>query len=264
MKRLFLMLFVISVSTSVFAQEVKKTQQKRGGIGKREPFQDIHVLEERFYLKEGKFEIAPFFGTSWGDKYISHKIVGIKGLYHFREKMAVSILGSFFFSKQTNFTMDLRNKASLLPSYPKLEELKYMFIGALDLNPIYGKFKMYNIFGQFDVYVSAGVGMASTKWWPYKTGESNQKIYNDLGIKMIGSIAGGFRIWMFEKHWLTILFEVRDIGFADAFKPSESADFKDKNAYNDLSDSEKDKYIGDNMNDSRNIVMFLLGFSILM
>jgi outer membrane beta-barrel protein len=138
----------------------------------REGRQDYDKVQNRFFLKEGRFEIAPILGYVPNNPMVKRYTGGVLGAYHFSETMAVE--GAFIYSPDLG-TNDLKGLTNTLVqiAHEGSGELNFqqpidkMVLGATFAArwaPVYGKI---NLIGErvlnFDFYGIAGLGLLSVQ-----------------------------------------------------------------------------------------------------
>jgi outer membrane beta-barrel protein len=159
-----------ATSTSAFAQDGPATEALSSF---RSNDTEKAAVENRFFLKESRFEVSPTFGYIPNNPYARRYVGGLFVGYHVDESLAASLsLGV----APDGFENDLKELVGVLLQTARsngdtlgseqfeqpLEKLRLSFAAGLSWAPIYGKI---NIVGEtvlnFDVYAFAGVGMIS-------------------------------------------------------------------------------------------------------
>jgi outer membrane beta-barrel protein len=139
----------------------------------REGRQDYDKVQNRFFLKEGRFEIAPILGYVPNNPMVKRYTGGVLGAYHFSETMAVE--GAFIYSPDLG-TNDLKGLTNTLVQIAQSssgqgsvfqQPIDKMVLGATFAArwaPVYGKI---NLIGErvlnFDFYGVAGLGLLSVQ-----------------------------------------------------------------------------------------------------
>jgi outer membrane beta-barrel protein len=128
------------------------------------------MIQNRFFLKENRFEIAPMFGYVPNNPFAKRYVGGVMLGYHFSELVAAE--GSFSYSPD-NGVNDLKGLAITLVQIAQtgsgnsdfqqpLDKITLSAAFAARFSPIYGKI---NLVGEtvlnFDFYGTAGLGMVS-------------------------------------------------------------------------------------------------------
>lgn len=137
----------------------------------KKPTQD--VVQNRFFLKEGRSEFSPIFGVVPNNPMVSRYTGGLLYAYHFSESLAAE--GAFIYSPDLGLN-DLKGLTNTLVQIAASSEgsdvsfqqpLDKMILGATFAArwaPIYGKLNPFGIgIVNFDFYGTAGVGMLSTR-----------------------------------------------------------------------------------------------------
>jgi outer membrane beta-barrel protein len=129
-----------------------------------------NVVQNRFFIKKNRFEIAPVFGYVPNNPFASRYVGGILAAYHFGENFAAE--GAFIYSPDLgqNDLKDLTHTlvniahegAEGVEFQQPVDKLVLGATFAARWAPIYGKI---NLLGErvanFDFYVVAGLGMLS-------------------------------------------------------------------------------------------------------
>ena len=138
----------------------------------REGRQVYDKVQNRFFLKEGRFEMAPILGYAPNNPMVKRYTGGVLGAYHFSETLAVE--GAFIYSPDRG-TDDLKGLTNTLVqiAHEGSGQLEFqqpidkMILGATFAArwaPVYGKI---NLIGErvinFDFYGVAGLGLLSVQ-----------------------------------------------------------------------------------------------------
>lgn len=130
--------------------------------------EDKDVVQNRFFLKSGRFELAPVAGVVPNNPMVSRYVLGVLGAYHFSENLSA---GAQLMMSPDLGTADLKDLSITLVQIAHngsngldfQQPLDKMLLGATfsaNWAPVYGKI---NLVGatvlNFDIYGSAGVGM---------------------------------------------------------------------------------------------------------
>jgi len=184
----------------------------------------VYVVQGKRFLTQGRFELTPQFALSVNDQFTSHTGVMISALYHLKENVAVeATAGAFFWwdqgadaprlgGRDTDLTIELRQKESLAPERVKLYQFPYVVGGNLQWSPLYGKVNIQDfVLGQFNLYLSVGVGVAGLqleKLTPSANPNDRFVALNGLPIALTTTFGGGLRFYFTD--WLGVRVEVRD------------------------------------------------------
>lgn len=137
----------------------------RAGNGRRA------VVQNRFFLKENRFELTPHFGYVTNNPFARRYVVSLGFGYHFSESLAVH--GQFSYSPDlglsdlkglTGSLLQLASQAGGNANFQQpLDKITLAFSAGVTWSPIYGKI---NLLGEtvvnFDFYGYLGVAMLST------------------------------------------------------------------------------------------------------
>lgn len=130
-----------------------------------------NVVQNRFFLKENRFELTPMFGYVPNNPFAARYVGGLLAAYHFSENFGAE--GAFIYSPEFGLS-DLKDLTHTLvaiaeegaaPDVEFQQPVDKLVLGATFAArwaPIYGKI---NLLGErvanFDFYVVGGVGMLS-------------------------------------------------------------------------------------------------------
>jgi outer membrane beta-barrel protein len=127
-----------------------------------------NVIQNKFFLKANRFEIAPSFGYIPNNAFVSNYYGGALLAYHFSETFAAE--GAFLYAPNSGES-GVKNLTKTLVAIAKesnpdttfrqpLDRLQLGAIFSARISPVYGKI---NLIGEgvlnFDVYGTAGVGL---------------------------------------------------------------------------------------------------------
>lgn len=191
--------------------------------------ESIYVVQRRVYSKSGKIELAPLFFASINNKFTRMMGVGFAAAYHVRENFAVELLTSvpyLMHMTYTQFAFDLREAYGLAPLAVDLKQMNYFGSLSADFSALYGKLEFYGSLIDYDLFLSAGFGIATTLETCNPDDESrcgSDQHQIGLGwrspsesedhIKLTGNLGAGLRFFFSDGLGLRI--EIRDIVYAD-------------------------------------------------
>ena len=153
----------------------------------------------------------------------------VSGLYHLKENVAIeATVGAFFWwdagaagprlgGRDTDLTVELRQKENLAPERVKLYQFPYLVAGNLQWSPLYGKVNIQDfVLGQFNLYLSVGAGVTGLQLETLTPGPPGNKTFVELKglggvlppVALTTSFGGGLRFYFTE--WLGVRVEVRD------------------------------------------------------
>jgi outer membrane beta-barrel protein len=191
------------------------------------PLEDtIYVVQGKPFLAKGKFEISPQLAQSVNDSFTSHTGAMVSGLYHLKENVAFEVAaGAFgwwdvggprFGGRDSELTVELRQKESLAPERVKLYQFPWVVAADAQWSPLYGKVDIHDaILGQFNLYLSVGAGVFGLQLESL-TQNGIQKAYVNLPptfgalptMALSTTFGGGLRFYFTD--WLGVRVEVRD------------------------------------------------------
>ncbi len=186
----------------------------------------IYVVQGKPFLAKGKFEVAPQLAQSVNDSFTSHTGILVSGLYHLQENVAFEVAaGAFgwwdvggprFGGRDSELTVELREKEALAPERVKLYQFPWVVAGDAQWSPLYGKVDIHDlVLGQFNLYLSVGAGVFGLQLESL-TQNGVQKAYVNLPptfgalptMALSTTFGGGLRFYFTD--WLGVRFEVRD------------------------------------------------------
>ena len=189
----------------------------------------IYVVQGKPFLAQGHFELTPQFVQSVNDSFTSHTGLMLSGLYHLKENVAVEatlgvfgwwdesgVTGPRFGGRDTDLTIELKQKENLAPERVKLYQFPFVLAGNLQWSPLYGKVNLQEIaLAQFNVYLSVGAGIMGLQLETQTPGIPDKKFValNGPGgvlpaMALTTSFGGGLRFYFTE--WLGARVEIRD------------------------------------------------------
>ncbi len=182
----------------------------------------IFVVQGKRFLAQGHFELTPQLVQSFNDSFTSHSGLMVSGLYHLKENVAIEATAGVFMwldersgaprlgGRDTDLTVELRQKESLAPERVKLYQFPYLVAGNLQWSPMYGKVSIHDVvLGQFNLYLSVGAGVAGLQLETLTPGVANQEFVElKTGFAPLTSFGGGLRFYFSD--WLGVRVEVRD------------------------------------------------------
>ncbi len=182
----------------------------------------IFVVQGKRFLAQGHFELTPQLAQSFNDSFTSHSGLMVSGLYHLKENVAVEATAGVFMwldersgaprlgGRDTDLTVELRQKENLAPERVKLYQFPYLVAGNLQWSPMYGKVSIHDlVLGQFNLYLSVGAGIAGLQLETLTPGVANQEFVElKSAIAPMTSFGGGLRFYFTD--WLGVRVEVRD------------------------------------------------------
>jgi outer membrane beta-barrel protein len=202
--------------------------------------ESIYVVQKRAYSKKGKFEITPFVFTAMNPKFVGYIGGGFSFAYHLRENFAVEFSTSIPYAIAPFYSAlvyEVYTYETLTPEEVDLKQVEYFGALSAQFSALYGKFELYGILLDYDLYLTAGLGLTTTKEpCVPNTGDCGGAIgqyvnpttgllEGGLGfglhtpeaggdaLKLSGHLGGGIRMFFTER--LGVRIEIRDIVYAD-------------------------------------------------
>lgn len=186
----------------------------------------IYVVQGKPFLMKGRFEVAPQIAQSVNDSFTSHTGLLLSGLYHLKENVAFEIAGGAFGwvdgagprlgGRDSELTVELREKESLAPERVKLYQFPWFVAADAQWSPFYGKVSFQDFaLGQFNLYLSVGASVFGLQLEALAQ-NGNTTPYVDLpptfgalpAMALSTTFGGGLRFYFTE--WLGVRLEVRD------------------------------------------------------
>jgi outer membrane beta-barrel protein len=129
--------------------------------------ESIYVLQKRAYTKRNHLEITPMFTALTNSRFVQSFGVWGSLAYHFRESLALEVVGGYSgkpLTRYTDTTVELGQLADVEP-LPFDKVFLEWFVGAdIQFAPIYGKLRLIpGILGDYDLYVFGGGGVVGTQ-----------------------------------------------------------------------------------------------------
>lgn len=186
----------------------------------------IYVVQGKPFLVAGDFEIAPQIAQSVNDSFTSHSGLLISGIYHLKENVAFELAAGAFGwwdvggprlgGRDSELTVELREKESLAPERVKLYQFPWLIAGDAQWSPLYGKVSLHDlVLGQFNLYLSVGAsvfGLQLEALTQNGVTKSYVELPNTLDVLpamgLSTTFGGGMRFYFTD--WLGIRLEVRD------------------------------------------------------
>jgi outer membrane beta-barrel protein len=158
-----------------------------------------NAVENRFFLKEERFEITPSLGYVPNNPFVKRYVGGVMFAYHFTEELATEAtvmyapdLGENDLKELTSTLVQIANDTSGKKGPEFQQPLDKMILGAtFDVRwaPVYGKL---NLIGErvlnFDFYGTAGLGLLSSQQY-YATLDESGQDDNAVALQDVGSKA---------------------------------------------------------------------------
>jgi len=172
-------------------------------------WKDIVTVVRKPFLKGGRVELLPTWGTTMNDNLVRHLQFTGAINYFLTDVLAVGVEGQYYI-KDLREPFDLvARQARRLPTVNK-----YNFGAALNFHyvPIYGKFAILDEhIIHWETYFTAGVGFTQSETIPRDP--ALQPFKNFLITPNIG---GSMRFFIFK--WMTVSVGIRDYVFVDRFE----------------------------------------------
>ncbi len=175
---------------------------------------EIYAVQQIYALRDGRFEINPYYGQTMNDQFVSHPAFGLAVNYYLTNVIGVGINGNIYGNSTSEFNLQTSRAARIgqpITEYQWNANANFTYV------PAYGKFAGFSDFiFHYDFYVVGGVGAISTR--PIAVVDPDNRTF-DFEPKISFNVGGGLRI--FFNRWFAVMAEVRDyIFFDDLENPS--------------------------------------------
>lgn len=205
--------------------------------------ESIYVVQKRAYSKKGKFEITPFVFTAMNPKFVGYIGGGFSFAYHLRENFSIELATSIPYAIAPFYSAlvyEVYTYETLTPEEVDLKQMQYFGALSAQFSALYGKFELYGVLLDYDIYLTAGLGLTTTvEPCVPNTGECGERIgaqpveredgnieysgglgfglqapeAGGDGLKLSGHLGGGIRMFFTER--LGVRIEIRDVVYAD-------------------------------------------------
>jgi len=206
-----------------------------------------NAVENRFFLKEERFEITPSLGYVPNDPFVKRYIGSVMFAYHFTEELATEAtvmyapdLGEEDLKELTSTLVQIANDEKGQGSFQ--QPLNKMILGAsFDVRwaPVYGKL---NLIGErvlnFDFYGTAGVGLLSSQQYYATLDESGKEdavTLQDVGSSAHPNVNLGLGFNFFLSSALALKIDGRSYLYIDKkpdYDPSDNQSPDESRLYN--------------------------------
>jgi outer membrane beta-barrel protein len=121
----------------------------------------IRVIQRRPFLRNQRFEVAPFIGTNINDPLVTHFVAGGNLNYHITEVMAVGINGAYSLGSETGLFDEVIQDYEL---FPEVAQVQWYGLVHFQYVPLYGKLALFDTWIiPWDWYAIIGAGFTQTE-----------------------------------------------------------------------------------------------------
>ncbi len=167
--------------------------------------EELFAMQQVFVVREGRFELSPFWTFSLNDQFVSHPSAGLAMNYYITQDLAIGIRGQSYVGLNIDSSFNFENRRATRVAVP-LNEYLWGASANVTYVPIYGKFAGFQKFiFSYDVYATAGLSTLSTR--PIPVIDPNNRNF-DFGVRVGANVGVGLRI--FFNRWFAANLEVRD------------------------------------------------------
>lgn len=175
---------------------------------KRPISNEIYAVQQIYALRDGRFEINPYYGQTMNDQFVGHPAFGLAVNYYLTNVIGVGLNGNIYGNSTSEFNLQTSRAARIgqpITEYQWNANANFTYV------PAYGKFAGFSDFiFHYDFYVVGGVGAISTR--PIAVVDPDNRTF-DFQPKVTFNVGGGLRI--FFNRWFAVMAEVRDYIFFD-------------------------------------------------
>lgn len=170
----------------------------------------LFAVQQIYVLRVRRFEVAPYWGLTLNDQFVSHPGPGLALNYWITNVLAIGVNGNYYepFNADSEFNFQTRRAARIavpLTEYQWGANLNFTYA------PVMGKFAGFGDFiFQYDAYVVGGVGAISTRPIPVVDPDNR-----DFDFEPKLAFNAGLGIHVFFTRWFSVNLEVRDYIFND-------------------------------------------------
>ena len=167
--------------------------------------EELFAMQQVFVVRQGRFELNPFWTFSLNDQFVSHPSAGLAMNYYLTQDLAIGVRGQSYWGLNVDSSFNFENRRATRVAVP-LNEYLWGASANVTYVPIYGKFAGFQKFiFSYDVYGTAGVSALSTR--PIPVIDPNNRNF-DYGVRIGANVGVGLRI--FFSRWFAMNLEVRD------------------------------------------------------
>ena len=159
----------------------------------------IRVIQQRPFLKSGRFELQVLGGLGINDSMFRHAMVVAQPRVHIDERWSIGGTYAHYFGEESSLLETVTTDFALFP-----ERAETKFYAGLDVgfSVLEGKFLLFDdAIVTFDLYLTVGGGATHTS--------------RSDTVKPTGMFGAGIRF--VATRWLTVNFEVRDHLYVEQF-----------------------------------------------
>lgn len=205
--------------------------------------ESIYVVQRRAYSKKGRLEITPFVFTAMNPKFVGYVGGGVSLAYHLRENFSIEFSTSIPYAIAPFYSAlvyEVYIYETLTPEEVDLKQMQYFGALSAQFSALYGKFELYGVLLDYDLYLTAGLGLTTTVEpcipnqgecgerigaQPVLREDGTTEFSGGLGfglqspeagsdaLKLSGHLGGGIRMFFTER--LGVRLEIRDVVYAD-------------------------------------------------
>lgn len=125
----------------------------------------IKVIQRKFFIKYGRFELTPTFGYIDNDHFVRRISVGLGATVHLNDVLSIEILAHYLPNLGTadykELTSNFQAGAEVVPD---INRAVFLGVANLGFAPIFGKVELGTLrVINYDIYISGGAGVGYTE-----------------------------------------------------------------------------------------------------
>jgi outer membrane beta-barrel protein len=173
----------------------------------------LQTVQRKEFSDAGRHEFTLFPAVGQlNTKFTKHFGLGAEYTYHLHENFALQAQGTYFYvNQETAFSAELIDRVHLAPQAAAALTLQWASTAGFELTPLYGKLAFFDgTMGHFGLVLTGGAGIGGTRiQLQGENGGANEATFGDTGMKFVGQIGAGFRVYLTEN--LLMRLEVKDL-----------------------------------------------------
>ena len=166
---------------------------------------EVYAVQQIYALRYHRLELAPYWGLSLNDQFVSHPGPGLDINFYITNVLAIGLNGNFYggLNGDSDFNFEVRRSARVatpLNEYREGANFNFTYV------PIYGKFAGFRKFiFHYDIDLVGGVGFIDTR--PIAVIDPDNRSFQ-FKPKLDFDVGIGLRI--FFNRWFAMNLAVRD------------------------------------------------------
>lgn len=195
MKNVFLILFLLLFSQTLFAETIQFTEEELPRESVVPIFDQPEAVKKRYVPFDGRFEAGGFIGALLNDPFYTSYPMGAELRYHFHDMHAFGIVGTYNLRQKSTYIDQIRRQVPSTSAVPfeSSPTPDFTVWGEYEFTPYYGKISLTKQ-GIMNLSISAALGVGYISLKSDNTTDSsvgyslglNQRLFftRNFGIKM--------------------------------------------------------------------------------